>query len=801
MSRTLECMRRPAEERLSAPKVLSHLGVMAAVAAIMGLVTAGLVIPFAGAMGLGAKELAGTVEKLPAELQTEALPQKTFIYDDDNQVIATLYDENRINVPLTQVSRTMVKAIVAIEDYRFYQHGALDLKGTLRALITNQASNGVVQGGSSITQQMVKMTLVQQAHGKEERAAATADTYARKIRELRYAIAVEQQHSKDWILERYLNIAYFGDGAYGIQAAAQHYFNVNAKDLDLRQSALLAGLVKNPTGYDPTNYPDKARERRDVVLDRMAQLNVIPAKRATKTEKENLGLDVQPSDNGCIDSATPWFCEYLVAWLEQDKSLGKTLKERKELLLSGGLQIHTTVDLRYQRAADTSVATHVKASDPALGALAMVEPGTGQVKALAQSRPMGKDKAADETFLNYTVPQKYGDARGFQPGSTFKAFVLASALEQGVPLDYTINSPDQIQTNLGEFGLCKGNYQSSTEQQWHNSTGPGSFNLYTGTQHSVNSFFIQLELTTGLCEPYQLAKQMGIQLNDRPNEMVPSFTLGVADVSPLELSAAYATFPARGKYCQPYPVTKIADADGQVIKEYSPKCKQVISEASADGVNAVLRGVQEPGGFGYSNGLSLTVPSAGKTGTTNENVAVWFMGYTPQLATASVITGVNSVGHPMSLKGLTVGGRYITDSVAFGSTLAGPMWKGAMGAINKYLKNEAFHVPDFSGEKSHPMTTVPSVTGMSLASATAVLHSAGLKVAVVNNSEIPISSSENVVTAYPSVGASVLAGGTVLLVPASQAPKPPKHHGGRGGNDGPGDGGGGGFPGFPGGGH
>ena len=171
----------------------------------------------------------------------------------------------------------MTKAIVAIEDYRFYEHGALDLKGTVRALITNQASSGVVQGGSSITQQMVKLTLVDQADTAKERRAATDDTYARKLQELRYAIAVEQNYDKDWILERYLNIAYFGDGAYGIQAAAKHYFNTNAKDLNLKQSATLAGLVKNPTGYDPTNAPDRALARRNVVLDRMAQLNVIPA--------------------------------------------------------------------------------------------------------------------------------------------------------------------------------------------------------------------------------------------------------------------------------------------------------------------------------------------------------------------------------------------------------------------------------------------------------------------------------------------------------------------------------------------
>ena len=190
----------PPDERLPAARVASHLAVMAVVAAVMGVVVAGLVIPFAGVLGIGAKSLSHTVEALPADLRTEPLAQQTTILDGAGHTVATLYDQNRINVPLSQISRKMVKSIVAIEDYRYYEHGALDLKGTLRALITNQASNGVVQGGSSITQQMVKMTLLDQAKTKAQRKAATADTYARKLTELRYAIAFEQNYSKDWIL-------------------------------------------------------------------------------------------------------------------------------------------------------------------------------------------------------------------------------------------------------------------------------------------------------------------------------------------------------------------------------------------------------------------------------------------------------------------------------------------------------------------------------------------------------------------------------------------------------------------------
>ena len=264
--------RRP---HLTFGTVVSHLGVIVAVSAVLGVLVAGLVIPFVGAVGYGAQATDRSMQNLPAELKAAPLAQRTRVLSRDGQLIATFYDENRVNVPLSRVSPIMREAIIAIEDYRFYEHGALDLKGTLRAFVSNQTSGGGTQGGSSITQQMAKMTQLTQARTEEERKAATENTYQRKIQELRHAIAFEQNYSKDWILERYLNLAYFGDGAYGIQAAARHYFSVNASQLNTLQAATLAGLVKNPVGFDPTTYRDRALARRNVVLNRMAELNVL----------------------------------------------------------------------------------------------------------------------------------------------------------------------------------------------------------------------------------------------------------------------------------------------------------------------------------------------------------------------------------------------------------------------------------------------------------------------------------------------------------------------------------------------
>jgi membrane peptidoglycan carboxypeptidase len=680
----------PNSARPGYDKVLKHLAVMGAIAAAMGLLVAGLTIPVAASLGYTAKVVDETVQQFPEELDEMPLAQSSKVLAKNGKVIATFYDENRVNVRLDQIAPIMQKALVAIEDYRFYEHGALDLKGTLRAFVNNQSS-GSTQGGSSITQQLAKMTAVTQAQTPEQRRAAVADTYQRKIVELRHAIAFEQKHTKDWILERYLNIAYFGDGAYGVQAAAKHYFSIDASELDTQQAAILAGLVKNPTGYSPVRFPDRAKARRDVVLSRMGQLNVIPAQEATALQQTDLDLNVAPTGNGCMASkSAPFYCDYVRRYLLDDPALGATVADRERLLDQGGLVIQTTMAPAFQRAATNAAQGAVDPTDMAIGALAMVEPGTGNVLGIGQSRPMGRDKAKGQTFLDYAVPTQYGDSNGFQAGSTFKLFVIAAALEQGMSPYTSISSPAQVSLAMNKFMLCNGEpYSSYDTWEPRNSTSSGTMNMYSGTQLSVNTFFAQLEQRTGICDPYRLATEMGVQLTNPRHEMVPSFTLGVADVSPLEMAEAYATFAARGNACKARPVTKILNPDGSVFKNYPKDCSQVMAQDTADRVNDILRGVMAPGGFGSA--LNINKQSAGKTGTTQGNVAVWFNGYTPAVATAAMIAGANSNGIPMSLNGQRVGGSYI--GTAHGSTVAGPMWSAAMRDVQDLLPSAYFTRP------------------------------------------------------------------------------------------------------------
>ncbi|GAA1511306.1 penicillin-binding protein [Nocardioides humi] len=756
-------MSRTRFDRLPPGKVVSHLGVMLLVATVLGVVVSGLAIPFAGVLGFTARNVSESVDDLPQELETEQLPQRTEVQDAEGRTIATLYDQNRVNVPLRQISRTMVEAIVAIEDYRYYQHGALDLKGTMRALFTNQAAGGVVQGGSSITQQLVKQTLITQANGdKDAIAAAKEDSYGRKLRELRYAIALEKRHSKDWILERYLNTVYFGDGAYGVQAAAQHFFNVNAKDLNLRQSALLAGLVQSPGAYDPTKNAAQATVRRNIVLDRMAQLSVIPEEKSAKVKARKLGLKVQDQPNGCINSEAQFFCDYVVRWLMTDPALGADQEERRRLIFNGGLTIKTTVDLGYQKAANDSVASHVYKDDQAIGGLALIEPGTGNVKGLAQSRPMGKKKG--ETFLNYTVPTRYGDAAGFQPGSTFKAFVLSSAINQDIPLTQRFPAPPTLTVSLRDFETCDGPYQSSETWSPKNSTSASAApNLYEGTQKSVNTFFVNLEKETGICEPWQLARQMGITELTKAN-IVPSFTLGVADVSPLEMAEAYATFAAEGLHCDARPVTEIADAQGNVLKKYEKNCTQVLASPVANAVNDVLRGVVAPGGFAAAQYPGQ--PAAGKTGTTNDNKSVWFVGYTPNLAGAAVVAGVSPAGHPETLDGKPIAGAVRSTS---GSTTAGPIWGDAFKVIAQWLDDTPFVRPS-STDIRGLLVTVPSVSGKSYDDAKAILEGLGFK--VVNGGTVDSAVRANLIAySAPGTGARLASGDTVTLYVSDGTPK------------------------------
>jgi membrane peptidoglycan carboxypeptidase len=675
---------------------------MARLSALGGIAVAAILIPATTFVAVTGNHVTTDLVNLPLKLEDRPNPQTTRLLASNGELLAYFYKENRQDVPLENISQVMQDAILSIEDSRFYEHGALDLKGTLRAAVNN-ASEGQTQGGSSITQQLVKLTLLSQATTKKERIAATESSLARKARELKLAITYEKEHSKKEILERYLNIAYFGDGAYGIQAAAYHYFSQSPDKLNATQAATLAGLVKNPVEFDPRVYPERALQRRNTVLAVMERLGVLSAKDVKVQSATPLNLKITKYPNGCVTSVAAFSCDYIKRYLLMEPALGATPAEREQRLTRGGLTIKTNIDLRMQKAANHAVKTTVDPTDKAVAGMAMVEPGTGKVRALAQSRPMGRDKKKGQSYINYTVPKAYGGSGGFPAGSTFKLFTVAAALKKGIDVGKTYKSPVRLRMPAGTYFDCEGGGTAAWDVK--NSTKSGTMNMYTGTRLSVNTYFAQLERDAGLCNTVKAAESMGIVVPFDPDNkdskgrpapitnQVGPFTLGVTSVSPLDMAAAYATPASGGKYCTPKPVSSIVDLRGEVVKQYKPECERVLSKDEAAQINDILRGVQQPGGFGYANGTALRIPSAAKTGTTQDNKAVWYNGYTPELATAAMIAGINSKGLPKSLAGVTINGRFLDFHSVGGSSLAGPMWKKAMGIIQDFLEPSNFDRP------------------------------------------------------------------------------------------------------------
>ncbi|MEU6102253.1 transglycosylase domain-containing protein [Streptomyces flaveolus] len=662
------------------------------VSVLAGAVLAGIALPAVGALGLAAKGSVESFDELPANLKTPPLSQRTTILDSEGGTIASVYSRDRTVVGLKDISPYLQKAIVAIEDSRFYQHGAVDLKGVLRALNKNARSGGVSEGASTLTQQYVKNVFVEEAGDDPTKVAqATQQTIGRKIRELKFAIQVEEELGKKKILENYLNITFFGQQAYGVEAAAQRYFSKSAKDLNLQESALLAGIVQSPTRYDPVNDEAEAVKRRNVVLARMAEVGDISRAEADKAQKAPLELKVSRPKNGCITAVkgASFFCDYVRSVFLSDPVFGKTKEDRAKVWNQGGLTIRTTLDPQAQKSVQRSIKDHVNSGDDVATAATIVQPGTGKIVAMGQSRPYGVDVKQHETTLNLSVNQAMGGGAGFQPGSTFKPIVAAAALEGGMPATKTYSSPYKMDYPT-PVAACDGKTWSdkNVELTNENETEVGPYDMKEATAKSVNTYYVQMISDIGICPVTQMAEKMGVaRANGKKLEQTPSIALGVTEVSPLTMASAYATFASRGMYCTPVAIESISQRIGNKSKSLEvPKstCSRAMSETTADTVNTLLKGVVEDG-TGTQAGLGSRA-SAGKTGTTDERYAAWFVGYTPNLAGA---VWVGDPKHDRQMVDITIGG--VPYDKVFGGAVPGPIWRDMMsGAL------EGKPAPDFT---------------------------------------------------------------------------------------------------------
>ncbi|KQO02137.1 hypothetical protein ASF21_16055 [Arthrobacter sp. Leaf234] len=685
------------------------------ISALTGVLAAGLLVPVAAVAGTGASASIDFFEDLPAELEREALAQPTTILASDGSLIATLYEENRQPVTLDQVSQDMQDALIAIEDYRFYEHGGVDLRGIAGAIASNLTSDST-RGASTITQQFVTNVLIDSALRDDKQAVFSGSkTVGDKLREMKLAITVEKTLSKDEILAGYLNIVPFTGTIFGVQAAARYFFNVDAKDLTIEQGALLAGLVNGPTFYNPIEHPERALQRRNLVVDAMLTHGKITDEEHDAAVTTELGLNITPTLNGCAGAAqAPYFCDYVSHLILNDPAYGETREDRKEVLYRSGLTIKTTLDSRVQSAAQTAVddTADPDTTNEAVGhSMVSIEPDTGNILSMAQNTRYLPGAAPGNSVLNFNVDlhqagdqsKPLGGVGGFQPGSTFKPFVVAAWIEAGGSLNTPIDGRKRTYPEGDEWPascLPGGSYTVRTPQgegytpQNYGDTNYGTYTVLRGLAQSYNTITMETARQLDMCRIFDLAYEMGVHDGksssgylERLDVLAPGLIGGVQDVAPLSMATAYAGFAAEGKVCQPRALLKVTAADGTNYPVPTTDCDQVIPKGIARGVNYATQEVMKTGSgrlLDYGN-----IPMAGKTGTNDRRSQTWFIGYNSGIATASWI-GNWKEGNG-SLSGLKIGGQ--TYPEVDGSLIAAPSWAHFMRQIPGIHPAEPFVNP------------------------------------------------------------------------------------------------------------
>ena len=618
---------------------------------IAGVLLAGLMFPVVGGIGLLSNKASDSIAGVSTELAQGQVPQMSTMLDAAGKPIAYLYDPNgrRTVVAGDQISQAMKLAIVSIEDKRFYEHGGVDWRGTFRALFTNSSSGSTQQGASTLDQQYVKnYQLLVVAQNDAERQAATDPTYARKLKEIRIALTLDQQLGKQEILTRYLNLVPFGSGAYGIESAAKTYFGINAADLNVPQAAMLAGMVQS-SSVTPYTDPGAVLARRNVVLDTMQANGVLNAADTASAKATPLGVLPQPQSvpNGCVGAAgaqsTGFFCSYVLKYLA-DAGISP------DQVNKGGYTIKTTLDPKVQAAAKAATNKYAPADLKNIAnVMDIVQPGqtVHKVLAMADSRTYGYDASSGETSLLQTAKLESDGA-----GSIFKVFTTAAAMEKGLGINAILDTPQTVRLPSsfgsggcgGGAGYCVKNYDGSYAPQ------------YTVTQalaKSPNTAFVKLIASTGVTPTVDMAVKLGLrsyatQPSEDPGltiadkytkQNLASFTLGPEAVDPVELSNVAATLSSGGRWCPPTPIDSITDANGKPVPVNTPPCEQVVPPGLANTLANALSQDHLPGGTasGAASTVGWNLPMSSKTGTTEREYSSAFLGFTNTLAAANLV--------------------------------------------------------------------------------------------------------------------------------------------------------------------
>ena len=608
-------------------------------------------VPLVGGFALLAAQFSHATQAVsfgtPTVGKLDPLNVRSLVVDRHGTTIAVLRSEqNRSPVSFEKIPKNLINAVLAVEDAEFFRHRGVNLRATARALFADVEAGGAAQGGSTITQQLVKISLL-----------SSAQKFDRKVREARLALQIERQYTKTEILERYLNAIYFGEGAYGVQAAAEQYFGVSVDKVTIGQSAFLAGMIRNPVGYDPVRFRERSRARRATVLNRMVVEKYITAKQA-----ETLKLAPMPRPSDRLQKPNSYFVEEVTQRLLDDRRLGDTPRDRYNAVFNGGLSIRTTFDPVAQRYAEQAVHDVIPVDATQFtAAVASVDVATGAVRALVGGRGFDTDK--------YNLATQ--GTR--QPGSSWKPFILVAALESGI-------SPN---SNVSGIEPCPIPNPGGTPDPYR----PQNAEAKTGKVATIldqivvssNCAYARLAYIVGYDKVAAVAHKLGISTKI---DQVPAMALGVEEVHPIDMAAAYATLAAEGRHRTPYLIEEVRDRDGKVLIKADQNGEQVVDrEIARIATSALQRVVQR----GTGTRAALTDrQTAGKTGTTNNFEDAWFVGFTPQLATA---VWMGAPEAKVSMR--DVGGVRV-----FGGSYPADIWKNYMEHVLRFEPAIDFNAPD-----------------------------------------------------------------------------------------------------------
>lgn len=731
-----------------APGAIRALFGMVALSAVAGVLATVMVTPAIALTGIAASNTIGIFDSLPEYIEINELQQRNTIYAQNTAdpaagytAIATVYAQNREEVAWEGVNDFVKDATLAGEDRRFYEHNGVDVQSVIRAAVGNIVSGGIESGASTLTMQLVKNICIQESlklQGtdeeafKAEYASCQESSLERKLNEAKLAINLEKEFTKDEIMLAYLNIAGFGGNTYGIQAAAQEYFNTTAAELTLAQAASLIAIVQEPGARSlktPENYAGN-QERRDVILGNMLAYDMITQAQydeAIAIPVDEAFVTPQPPRNGCIaaNDYAKFFCDYVVRNVPNYESLGPDPEARAATWKTGGLDVYTTLNLSLQQVAQDAVRRYAPANETRLelGAVSIsVEPGTGRVLTMAQNKIFDNSDAPpgpEYTAVNFNTSRAYGGSSGFQPGSTYKMFTLVEWLNQGRGLREVVDASTFEYPYSAFTDSCNGSTAGGRTYEFGNDErAASSMDPVQATRRSVNSAFVSMATQLDLCEIRNTAAALGVVRADG-SELGTNIAsvLGTDEVSPLSMAVAYAAIASNGLTCAPIVVDRFVSRDGEELPGQAPVCEQAIDPEVAAAAQFAMATTMVDGGTAVASNPFDGVPVIGKTGTTDRSRHTWVITATTEVATA---VWVGNIRGEFRIR------QYQNPEGFWGGELRHRIMREVLGAANAQYGGAAFPEPPARLVRGSGIE-LPNLIGQTPDQARAILEGLGLR--------------------------------------------------------------------------